>query len=263
MKSAFVVFAAALGAHVVMSTALAAELKPSMFSYRGQLTDGGTPANGLYDLAFRLFDAPTGGSQIGNTIDADNAGIQDGAVTIDLDFGAQTFAGPSRWLEIGVRSGSSTDSYTPVGSRQQITGSRSTTFAMRPDPEGGGGDNVKPAVMYFNLMTCPDGWIEFNQGRGRYVVGYQPGGGIGHTVGTALGVAENRPCGQHSHGINDPGHSHTYSAAVATSMGSGNSQAGYETRQTSRDTTGITIKDEGTVPGTNAPYILLLMCTKP
>jgi hypothetical protein len=29
------------------------------FTYQGRLTDGGTPANGTYDLRFRLFNAPS------------------------------------------------------------------------------------------------------------------------------------------------------------------------------------------------------------
>ena len=137
----------------------------------------------------------------------------------------------------------------------------STTFAV-----GIGqtvvGDPFFGAILYFNLTTCPAGWTEVLAGRGRYIVGHQPGAIVGNSIGAALGVDENRPVGQHSHGINDPGHSHTYSAAVATSTGSGNSKAGYATQQTSRDTTGITIKDAGTVPGTNAPYVVLLMCQK-
>src|SRR2546428_12533160 len=39
----------------------------SAFTYQGRLTDGGTPANGNYDLQFTLWDSASGGSQIGST----------------------------------------------------------------------------------------------------------------------------------------------------------------------------------------------------
>ena len=37
------------------------------FTYQGRLTDGGTAANGNYDLQFQLFDSLSGGTQIGST----------------------------------------------------------------------------------------------------------------------------------------------------------------------------------------------------
>src|SRR5713226_9033597 len=37
------------------------------FTYQGRLTDGGTPANGNYDLQFALWDSLSGGTQVGST----------------------------------------------------------------------------------------------------------------------------------------------------------------------------------------------------
>src|SRR5256885_9414459 len=34
------------------------------FTYQGRLTDGGTPANGTYDLQFALWDSNSGGTLI-------------------------------------------------------------------------------------------------------------------------------------------------------------------------------------------------------
>jgi len=39
----------------------------SSFTYQGRLTDGGTVANGLYDLQFALFNSLSAGTQIGVT----------------------------------------------------------------------------------------------------------------------------------------------------------------------------------------------------
>ena len=38
------------------------------FTYQGQLRDGGTNANGTYAMTFKLYDAISGGGQIGSTI---------------------------------------------------------------------------------------------------------------------------------------------------------------------------------------------------
>ena len=40
----------------------------TVFTYQGRLVDGGKPANGSYDLQFRLADAATGGNYVGPTL---------------------------------------------------------------------------------------------------------------------------------------------------------------------------------------------------
>ena len=69
---------------------------------------------------------------------------------------------------------------------------------------------IIPAGMVapFNLSSCPPGWGELVGARGRVVVGLPSGGTLAGTVGTALSNLENRPVGQHNHGITDNGHAH-------------------------------------------------------
>lgn len=81
------------------------------FTYQGQLSDGGSPANGSYDLNFRLLDSGSGGSQVGTRIERKNRTIQDGLFTEVLDFGSGVFNGDARWLEVGVRPGGSSVPY--------------------------------------------------------------------------------------------------------------------------------------------------------
>src|SRR5262245_18873089 len=78
------------------------------FTYQGRLTDGSNPATGVYDIEFRLFDAASGGGQVGSTLALDNVGVNGGLFTVSLDFGASAFNGNDRWLQIGVRPGAST-----------------------------------------------------------------------------------------------------------------------------------------------------------
>ena len=99
----------------------------SGFTYQGRLTDGGTPANGNYDLQFVLFDAADGNNQIGQTQTISNVPVSGGVFTVTLDFGASAFAGPARFLEISTRPVSA-GSFTLLTPRQPIA---STPYAVR------------------------------------------------------------------------------------------------------------------------------------
>ena len=81
---------------------------------------GGSPASGNYDLIFTLFDAATGGNQIGSPITVFTQTLSIGTFTVPLDFGPSAFQGDARWLQIAVRpSGSPT--YTILAPRQALT----------------------------------------------------------------------------------------------------------------------------------------------
>src|SRR4026209_2741737 len=73
------------------------------FTYQGKLTDAGSPANGNYDLQFKLFDSPTVGmgAQQGATVVQNPVATSAGVFTVILDFGANVFSGGNRYLEIG------------------------------------------------------------------------------------------------------------------------------------------------------------------
>src|ERR1041385_2303704 len=75
------------------------------FTYQGKLTDGAVPANGTYLMQFSLFDAQSGGNQIGPTLSFEgNLGppaiqVVNGIFTVQLDFGVPTppFDNTPRW----------------------------------------------------------------------------------------------------------------------------------------------------------------------
>jgi endosialidase-like protein len=95
------------------------------FTYQGRLNDGGTPANGNYDLEFRLFDVQSGGTALA-TQQQLNVAVSAGVFTVTLDFGA-SFTGGQRFLEIGVRPAGGS-SFITLNPRQPIT---STPYAIR------------------------------------------------------------------------------------------------------------------------------------
>jgi hypothetical protein len=99
------------------------------FSYQGRLLDGGSPANGAYDLQFALFDAPSDGTQVGATIVRNDVAVAAGLFTVGLDFGPEVFIGYARWLQVGVRPGAGTGAFTPIGPRQEIQPAPHAGFA--------------------------------------------------------------------------------------------------------------------------------------
>jgi endosialidase-like protein len=117
---------AAVSFLVLLSATLAVGQTTS-FTYQGRLTDSGSTANGNYDLQFALFDAESGGTQIGATQTVSNVQVSAGLFTVQIDFGPAAFPGATRFLAIAARV-SGTPSFTTLAPRQQIT---STPYAIR------------------------------------------------------------------------------------------------------------------------------------
>jgi len=95
----------------------------SAFTYQGLLTDGATPAGGTYQMTFKLFDAGTGGTQVGSTITSNSVAVSNGVFTIVLDFGAPALnTNADRWLEIAVKKPAD-PGFSTLSPRTQLTSS--------------------------------------------------------------------------------------------------------------------------------------------
>jgi len=112
----------------LLLSANVAQAQTSTFTYQGRLADGGTPANGPYDIEFKLYDALTLGSLQGspNTVTKTGVIVTNGIFTVQLSFGASGFPGADRFLEISVQQ--SGGGYTTLSPRQHLT---STPYAIR------------------------------------------------------------------------------------------------------------------------------------
>ena len=99
------------------------------FTYQGRLTDGSSPASGGYDFQFILYDAAAGGAQVGPIIVRENATVTNGLFTVPIDFGTAAFAGQARWLEVGVRAGTSAEAFSVLSPRQELTVTPGAVFA--------------------------------------------------------------------------------------------------------------------------------------
>ncbi len=116
---------------LIIFVSVAAAAQGSGFSFQGRLNDGTNPANGPYDLQFKLYDAIAGGGQIGSTLSRPATGLVNGVFSVTLDFGPAAFNNPSAvFIEIAVKPGGSTNAYTILGPRQQLT---VVPFALRAD----------------------------------------------------------------------------------------------------------------------------------
>lgn len=142
-----------------LSNAVAQPLTTS-FTYQGSLIDGGAPANGTFDLRFRLYDQSVspGGSLIGPTLCVDDVTVVDGVFTTQIDFGA-VFAGQRRFLEVAVRPGSAGScavivGYTVLSPRQEIAAAPNAAFALNASSLNG-----QPASFYSNAANLSAGTI--------------------------------------------------------------------------------------------------------
>ncbi len=113
---------------VLISSALSAGAvgQSTAFDYQGDLRVSGQPASGNHDIRFKLFDAPTGGTQIGSTTCVNNVPVIEGKFTTTIDFGQQFVSPAPRYLEITVRQDNGlpcTDNfqYVTLSPRQLIT----------------------------------------------------------------------------------------------------------------------------------------------
>jgi len=96
-----------------------ATLMGTAFTYQGKLKAGGEPVNDDCDVAFRLYDDPNGGSQVGSAITR-TVPISDGLFTVGLDFGGDIFTGDARWLGIRIKCSGDGD-FTTLTPRQALT----------------------------------------------------------------------------------------------------------------------------------------------
>ena len=107
------------------------------FTYEGQLKEGGVPVTGLADFDFTLWDAESGGAQIGSMSLA-SAEVENGLFAVELDFGAAAFGGAARWLQIVVRFPSGEGNWATLTPRQPVTPTPYALYALS-GPGGGGG----------------------------------------------------------------------------------------------------------------------------
>ncbi|HEV7927188.1 MAG TPA: tail fiber domain-containing protein [Verrucomicrobiae bacterium] len=114
----------------------------TIFTYQGQLFDGGQPANGTnYGMVFYLYDVPVSGTALGN-LGIVSVSVSNGLFSVPLDFGAQ-FDGTPRWLEVTVQKDGG--AFTTLAPRQELTPTPYAIFASAAS-------NITGSVLSANLV---------------------------------------------------------------------------------------------------------------
>lgn len=128
LLSGVVALAALAGVTLVRASAPAA-LSGAAFTYQGRLEMAGKPYTGSCDFQFGLWDAAAAGSQVGSTLDALSVNVSDGLFSVRLDFGAGSFDGNDRYLEVAVRCPAGAGDYTTLAPRRELTAAPYALFA--------------------------------------------------------------------------------------------------------------------------------------
>lgn len=195
----------------------------SSFTYQGQLKQDGGVVDGSCDFQFRLYNAASGGSQIGSAQTVTGLGVQEGFFTANLDFGGGAFDGAARWLSVSVRCPAGSGSYTTLSPRQALS---ATPYALslRPDAvvsnPATSSDGNNPTTAITGRATAVNGYAHgllgdaySPDGQGVSGNNYSTNGGIGvygwsgATTGFARGVSgeSHSPDGAGVFGWNDNG----------------------------------------------------------
>ncbi|MGA2852791.1 MAG: tail fiber domain-containing protein [Verrucomicrobiota bacterium] len=90
------------------------------FIYQGRLNVNGSPATGIYDLRFTIYDAVTNGNLVAGPLTNSATGVTNGLFAVTLDFGSGAFTGLDRWLQMGVRTNGN-GAFTNLSPCQPIT----------------------------------------------------------------------------------------------------------------------------------------------
>ena len=113
-----------------------AQAQDTPIAYQGRLAVGGgtpDPAD-RFDLRFRLYDAPTGGNALDEALAPTVATDTNGQFTVLVDTGltwSSSFA--VQWVELGARRSGTTNDYTPLLPRQQLTAVPKALHARQAD----------------------------------------------------------------------------------------------------------------------------------
>jgi hypothetical protein len=100
----------------------------SVFTYQGSLGSNAAPTSGLFDFQFTLYDSAASTNRVGGPVTNAPLAVSNGLFTASLDFGAGTFDGSERWLQMGVRAFGDTNAYVILSPRQLLT---ATPYALR------------------------------------------------------------------------------------------------------------------------------------
>jgi hypothetical protein len=100
------------------------------FTYQGQLRNAGQLVSGPVDLKISMWDADTGGSQVGSTNTFNAMQLNDGRFACGLNFGNAAFDGSNRWIQVEFRNPAGSGQYQALSPRDKITATPYALYAL-------------------------------------------------------------------------------------------------------------------------------------
>jgi hypothetical protein len=100
------------------------------FTYQGQLRNAGQLVTGPVDLKITMWDADTGGSQVGSTNTFNAMQLNDGRLACGLNFGNAAFDGSNRWIQVEFRNPAGSGQYLALSPRDKITATPYALYAL-------------------------------------------------------------------------------------------------------------------------------------
>ncbi|GAB4198793.1 MAG: hypothetical protein Tsb002_33910 [Wenzhouxiangellaceae bacterium] len=137
-----------ISAGLLLLLPAAAWAQDTNFTYQGSLLQSGSPAQGLFDFEFAVFDTPTGGAPLTLETFLTDVSVDQGIFTIDLDISAAVFNNGPLYLQIQVRP-AATGPLTLLSPRQEL---KQTPRAALAHVVGPGG--VNNASLSNNSVTA-------------------------------------------------------------------------------------------------------------
>tara|TARA_R110002072_G_scaffold42064_6_gene117662 strand:+ start:7652 stop:9151 length:1500 start_codon:yes stop_codon:yes gene_type:complete len=165
-----------------------AAAQSTAFTYQGSLQRDGSPANGLHNIRFRVFDDLVHGApdtQIGPVITIPNVMVVDGLFSLELDLGSEVLASTEeRYLRIDVQAVGD-GGYLRMDPRQRISATPRAVSAFSsqvthgldlPINANGNNDDLNEFDALFSIGHFGStGTAIRGQGRTSGVVGFIPG----------------------------------------------------------------------------------------
>ncbi len=160
------------------------------FNYQGQLIQNGTPVTGNVTLGFSLWDAASGGTQLGALQIAVNVSVTNGLFVVQLNdasqFGANPFNGDARWLQIEVCTDAScSTSPTVLSPRQPINPTPYSRFSAGPWQLNGGALSFSGGNVGIGTAS-PNAPLELKSGFGTEVLRFGLDSGDYHFLSTGF-----------------------------------------------------------------------------
>lgn len=224
---------------ILLGVVSLARAQTTAFTYNGRLNLNGVPVNGAYEMRFTLYDAATGGAIVGSPLSLQPVNISNGLFATRIDFGADVFTGPTRWLDIAVRPVGAA-ALVPLIPRQEVT---SSPYSIRAETAAtvASGSVAASQLNTGGIPPTPGQFLSYDSGN----LTWRDSGVAGSNVWSLNGSNAYYNAGSVGIGTAAPFSGNRLHVAGATLFEPGGSGGGFIGFHSPNSETGMTINGDG------------------